>query len=218
MAQSTVRLAQNLSQQPAKRKEACELATRALLTCAVDPECAQDALKVLIELQDAHVDQVIAKARQRYPSLTTMNMELPKLWAKAQQWIHAPKKDLHAGLAIFTQLCQMDPSNYWAHALRGGCLLWTGKPGAALEELQVARTLDPLLPHAYSMGAQAHVALGQQKQAVVLVQSMLDRDGLKVGDNKDHQRKIREALETCKTTPQYAAMEATARILFPQLY
>lgn len=100
-----------------------------------DPSPILDGLKVIASIlvhlnKETEFPIVVNKAKEVYPHLSDQltklidGLELEKLWMKGTEWLHSPHKDLVYGQELFSKICTLNPKDYWATVMAGGCYQW----------------------------------------------------------------------------------------------
>lgn len=243
-------LLQNLTRQ--KKFSEAYMWIEKFLACfpSEDPNPVMDGMKavrtILLQLKkEEEFLQHINHVKTIYPNLSDQldklkeELEVEKLWIKGNEWIHSPKKDLHYGQELFSNICKLNPKDYWATFLAGGCLQWyfyfkkkkslkqtknrNGKLENAEPFFRKALEIDQQLPHAHSLLCQNLASQGRREEALTIAYNMLKNFVFPtVNSDNDHAEKVLEALTVIrnlegKTHPNFLQLVQHLKATYPNL-
>ena len=156
------------------------------------------------------VEKIFSSALEKYPKMRETilskksELNLKKLWAEAQVWIHKggerSHKDFEEGRLLFEKIVSLKPQDFWATWFVGCIFCWDRSPKKGEAFLRKAMQIDSSLVHSFSALAQCLLWQGKHKEAVQVVREMLEGEKLFEGVEKeeDHKNKLFEAIKVAK--------------------
>ncbi len=116
---------------------------------------------------DIELKALCAEAIAVYPiyksaieSSITSSFLTDTLWVTGKEWLHSgwgPLKDFKKGAAIFKQIMDINPNDYWATLLYGGCKTWGGDAQAGEPFIRRAVAMDMTIPNGFAVLAQVRL-------------------------------------------------------------
>ncbi|HXV81281.1 MAG TPA: adenylate/guanylate cyclase domain-containing protein [Candidatus Binatia bacterium] len=125
-------------------------------------------------------------------------------------WVYLARRDQDKAIAEGKQAIALDPNDAENYAQLGNVLNWAGEPEEAIPLIEKAMRLNPLYPFNYLFYlGQAHYLLGQNEEAITLMNRALTRAGSflplrlhlavlyqKLGRQKEAKAQLSEARKT----------------------
>jgi hypothetical protein len=116
----------------------------------------------------------------------------------------------------------LNPKDYWATLLLGGCYTWDGSPQSGEQYVRTAISLDRTIPNGYSLLAQNLLWQKKLTESIDVVTDMMDQQFTTVETTPDHAEKIIEALTCVKqilgeSNQQYQQLVNKAQMKYKSL-
>jgi len=183
---------------------------------------------VELDWPEIKISAFLKKMVQIYPQFTAettkygSEVQKKKLWKEGKAWLHSPNKDLVLGESLFQQIILIDPTDFWATLLFGGCLSWNKKLVEGEAIIKKALELNDTVPHGYALLAQNQFWQEKHTSVLTVVTQMMSKKFPSVEVDNDHKEKIFEALDCLKqvcglNSSEFKSVINQAKIHYPTL-